>query len=112
MGQGARRNDVTATKTIDINPRERAMSADGSAPVRFLDAIDPVTDAEVATNSALFVDFLVTKCAGKPAADAEALATDLGRAVKTALSRDALRTTDWTRHLQGALQSFMSARTA
>ena len=94
------------------NPRERAMSADGSAPMQFLDAIDPLTDAEVATNSASFVDFLVTRCSGKPAADAEALATDLGRAVKTALSRDALRTTDWTRHLQGALQSFMSARTA
>ena len=94
------------------NPRERAMSADGSAPMQFLDAIDPLTDAEVATNSASVVDFLVTRCSGKPAADAEALATDLGRAVKTALSRDALRTTDWTRHLQGALQSFMSARTA
>ena len=52
-----------------------------------LDAIDPLTDAEVATNSASFVDFLVTRCSGKPAADAEALATDLGRAVKTALSR-------------------------
>ena len=54
------------------------MSADGSAPMQFLDAIDPLTDAEVATNSASFVDFLVTRCSGKPAADAEALATDLG----------------------------------
>ena len=31
--------------------------------------------------------------------------------MKTALSRDAVRTTDWTRHLQGALRSFMSERT-
>ena len=94
------------------NPRERAMSADGSAPMRFLDAIDPVTDAEAASASASFVEFLVSRCSGTPAADAEALATDLGRAVKTALSRDAVRTTDWTRHLQGALRSFMSERTA
>ena len=30
MGQGARRNDVTATKTIDINPRERAIDEIGT----------------------------------------------------------------------------------
>ena len=91
---------------------ERAMSADGSAPMQFLDAIDPASDAEIAASSSAFVNFLVKRCAGKPVADAEALATDLGRCVKGALSRDASRTTDWTRHLQGVLQGFMSARTA
>ena len=91
---------------------ERAMSADGSAPMQFLDAIDPASDAEIAASSSAFVNFLVKRCAGKPVADAEALATDLGRCVKGVLSRDASRTTDWTRHLQGVLQGFMSARTA